>query len=359
MKKSVYKTGAFLLLALLLAPFVLRAEELSKEFHKEYKAGPNTTLNVDNKYGDIVIQSWDKDQIVIDVRITVEHPNQDRAQKYLDQIDVQFSEGTNSVSAKTVIDDKFSFSGWGGDSKKFSIDYTISMPAAAALSLSNKYGNTDVDDLSGKVNMDIRYGSLTAGKLTHGNEKPWSSISLAYSKGTIDEASWLDLTIRYVGSFSLDKCQALMLDSKYSKLTLGEISSLVGESRYDNVRIEKVSNLVFDNGYCDVKINELTKKLKYSGSYGSLEVQSVPTGFERLDTDTRYLGVKLGIEDNASYKLNANLSYGGLKYDEEKFRNQKRIIENNKTEISGIVGEEENPKSEVNVSSSYGSVKLY
>ena len=32
-------------------------------------------------------------------------------------------------SAKTVIDDKFSFTGWGGDSKKFSIDYNIKMPA--------------------------------------------------------------------------------------------------------------------------------------------------------------------------------------------------------------------------------------
>ena len=108
---------------------LLKAEEVTKEFHKEYKAGPNTTLDINNKYGDVVIQSWDKDQIVIDVKITVELPNQEKAQKLISYIDVIFSESENLISAKTVIDDKFSFTGWGGDSKKFSIDYNIKMPA--------------------------------------------------------------------------------------------------------------------------------------------------------------------------------------------------------------------------------------
>ncbi len=48
--------------------------------------------------------------------------NKEKAQKFLDQIDVQFSEGADEISAKTVIDDKFNFTGW-GDQRKFSIDY--------------------------------------------------------------------------------------------------------------------------------------------------------------------------------------------------------------------------------------------
>ena len=71
------------------------------------------------------------------------------------------------------------------------------------------------------------------------------------------------------------------------------------------------------------------------------------------------MGVKLGIEESASYKLDAKLSYGGLKYNEDNFKNQKRIIENNSNEISGTIGEEESPASKVNIAASYGSVKLY
>jgi hypothetical protein len=359
MKKSGYKAGMLTLLAFLLVSVTLKAEEVSKEFHKEYKAGASTTLDINNKYGDVVIQSWDKDQIVIDVKITVELPNKEKAEKLLSYIDVQFAENGDVVSAKTVIDDKFSFTGWGGDSKKFSIDYNIKMPASSALALVNKYGNSDIDELHGLVNLDIKYGNLTAGKLTRGNVKPLNSLNIAYGKGTIDEAGWLDLTLRYVGSFSIEKSQALLLDSKYSKLEVGETSSIVGESKYDNLKITKINNLVLDNGYCDVNIGELTKKLTYNGSYGSFEVENIPAGFEALETDTRYMGVKLAIAESASYKLDAKLSYGGLKYDEEKFKNQKRIVQNNSSEISGTIGDEASPTSSVKVNSSYGSVRLY
>jgi hypothetical protein len=359
MKKLIYKPGAILLLSLLLVPAMIRAEEVTKEFHKEYKAGPNTTLDIQNKYGDVVIESWDKDQVIIDVKITVNHPSLDKAQKYLSQIDVAFSDNESLISAKTIIDDKFSFTGWGGDSRKFSIDYTIKMPVNTTLALSNKYGNSEIDELHGQVNLDIKYGGLTAGKLLRGNVKPLSTLNLAYGKASIDEAGWLDLTVRYTSDFTVDKCQALLLDSKYSKLNLGDVSSIVGESKYDNVRIESINNLVLDNGYCDVKINELTKKLTYNGSYGSLEIESVPSGFDALETDTRYLGVRLGINEDADYKLQAKLSYGNLKYNEDNFKNQKRIIGNNSTEIAGIVGKNETPASNVTISSSYGTVKLY
>ena len=356
MKKSNYKPGMFFLISLFLISSTISADEVTKEFHKEYTAGTKT-LEISNKYGDVVIQSWDKDQMVIDVKITVDMSNKERAQSFLDKIDVQFSEGTNVISAKTVIEDNFNFSGW-GDSKRFRIDYNIKMPVGTDLTLSNKYGNTDIDELHGLMDLDIKYGNITAGKLTRGNIKPLSQLNLAYGKGTIDETGWLNLTERYVGSMEIAKSQAILLDSKYSKIMLGETSSMVGESKYDNIKIETIKNLVLQNGYTEVNIGELTKKLNYSGSYGSFSIDRIPAGFESLDVETHYMGVKLGIEESASYKLEAKVTYGGLKYDEDNFKNQRRIVENNSHEVSGTVGKDENPSSRVNVLASYGNVRL-
>jgi hypothetical protein len=356
MKKLNYKPGMFFLISLFLISSTISADEVTKEFHKEYTAGTKT-LEISNKYGDVVIQSWDKDQIVIDVKITVDMSNKERAQSFLDKIDVQFSEGTNVISAKTVIEDNFNFSGW-GDSKRFRIDYNIKMPVGTDLTLSNKYGNTDIDELHGLMDLDIKYGNITAGKLTRGNIKPLSQLNLAYGKGTIDETGWLNLTERYVGSMEIAKSQAILLDSKYSKIMLGETSSVVGESKYDNIKIETIKNLVLQNGYTEVNIGELTKKLNYSGSYGSFSIDRIPAGFESLDVETHYMGVKLGIEESASYRLEAKVTYGGLKYNEDNFKNQRRIVENNSHEVSGTVGKDENPSSRVNVLASYGNVKL-
>jgi hypothetical protein len=356
MKKANYKPGVFLFISLFLISLTISAEEVTKEFHKEYTPGTKT-LDISNKYGDVVIESWNKDQIIIDVKITVEMSNRDKAQNYLDKIDVQFSEGSTVISAKTMLDDNFNFSGW-GDSKRFRIDYNIKMPVGTDLTLSNKYGNTDIDELHGLLNLEIKYGNLTAGKLTRGNVKPLNKLVLSYGKGTIDETGWLDLTERYVGSMDIGKSQAILLDSKYSKISLGETSSVVGESKYDNIRIENIKNLVLENGYTEVNIGELTKKLTYNGSYGSFTINSIPAGFESIDVETHYMGVKLGIEESANYKLEAKVSYGGLKYNEGNFKNQKRIVENNSSEISGTVGNEENPSAKVNVLSSYGTVRL-
>jgi len=359
MKKFHYKTGALLLITLLTASLSLSAEEVKKEFHKEFTPGPNTTLDISNRYGDVVITSWDQNQIVIDVKVTVELPSKEKAEKLLSYIDVQFTGEGDLIKARTVIDDKFSFSGWGGESKKFSIDYNVKMPAGIPLTLANRYGNTKITELTSLVNLDIKYGNLTAGKLTRGNEKPWSSLNLAYGKGTIDEAGWMTLTIRYTGNLDITKSTALLLDSKYSKLSLGETSSVVGESKYDNIRIGSIKNLDLDNGYSDVNIETLFTKLRYEGSYGSFSIASIPAEFESLDLATRYMGVKLGIADNASYELDGHVRYGGIKYNEDNFKFNRRIIENNSTEIAGVVGKEDSPSSKVKIEASYGSVRLY
>jgi hypothetical protein len=356
MKKSAYKQGMLLLLPFLLLSFTLTGQEVTKEFHKDYSAGANTQLQISNRYGDVIIDSWDQNQVVIDVKVTVEMPNRDRAQELLDYINVEFSQEGDIISAKTVIDDRFNFKGWGG-SKKFSIDYSVKMPVKAALALSNRYGNTDIDELQGAVNLDIKYGNLNAGKLTRGNEKPINRISIAYGKGSVEEAGWLDLMLRYVGDTEINKAQALLLDSKYSKLSVGEVSSIVGENKYDNLNVDQINNLVLESGYTEVKIGTLNKKLEYDGSYGSFSVENIPAGFESIDVETKYMGVNLGIDEGASYDLDAHVSYGGLKYNEDNFVNKRRIVENNSQEIAGIVGKEGSGAT-VNVTASYGSVKL-
>jgi hypothetical protein len=358
MKKSVYNQGLLLLLPLLLISVTGTAQEVTKEFNEKYSAGASTTLQINNRYGDVTIDSWDQKEVIIDVKVTVELPNRDKAQKLLDYINVEFSQDGDVITAKTVINDRFSFSGWGGK-KRFSIDYNVKMPVQASLALVNRYGNSELDELQGLAQFDIRYGNINIGKLTRGNEKPLNRISLSYGKGSVDEAGWLDLVIRYTGDVNITSSRAILLDSRYSKLRIGETSSLVGESKYDNLRIGTINNLVLENGYTDTNIETLTSKLEYEGSYGNFTVTRIPSGFESIDVNTRYMGVNLGIDSEANYNLEAKVSYGDLRYDEDNFVNKRRIIQNTSKEIAGVVGSSESPRANVNVSSSYGTVRLH
>ncbi len=357
MEKLAYKPGLLILLAAILLSFPSIAQEASKEYHKEYKADKTTTLDVDTKYGDVSVTGWDKDQIVIDVKVTVKHPDKARAEKYLSQIDVQFSENNNTISAKTIIEDNFNFSGWGSN-REFKINYTVRMPFVSSLTIANRYGNTDIDEIRGLVNLDIKYGGLEIDKLTRGNEQPLNRIAVSYGKGNITEAGWLDVYLRYTNTLEINKSQALLIDSKYSKLKIGETSSIVSDAKYDTYNIDKINNMVVTSGYSNVNIGELSKKINFEGSYGSLNVDQIPEGFESIDVNVRYSGVRLGIAENASYKLDGESSYGGIKYDEENLKFTRRVVENTSSEISGIVGKDESATSTVKIKTSYGTVKL-
>lgn len=358
MKKSLSKSGTLIASALLFLSVVISGQEVTKEYHKEYTPGSSTELQLSNRYGDVVVHTWDKQSVVIHVKVLVEMPGTQRAEQHLGYIDIEFSESPALISAKTVFDSRFSFSGWGSRTRRFRIDYTVNMPYQMDLAIVNRYGDTDLDELRGKVDLDIKYGNLTAVKLTRGNEKPLNRLNLAYGKARIDEAGWMDIITRYSGSLEIPRSQALLIDTRYSKLNLGETSSLVAESKYDNIRIGTINNLVINTGYTDLGIGTLNRKLKLEAAYGSVNAENIPDDFESIEIDSRYTGVRLGIAGSASYRLDAKVSYGSLRFNESNFQYQRRIVQNNMNETSGVVGTVSSPSASVSVNSSYGSIRL-
>lgn len=359
MKKLTFKQWLLILTAMWLSCASMQAQEVTKEFRKEFVAGKSTTLELSNRYGNVVITSWDSDKVDVYVKVTIEMPDRTRAEKLISLIDVEFAESQGRVSARTVIDDKFSFSGWGSTTRRFSINYTVKMPYYCNLELINRYGNADIDELHGQVNIDVKYGNLTVTKLTRENENPLNRIAISYGKGLISEAGWLDLYLRYTTLAELPLAKAVLNDSRYSKIRAGQLSSMVGTSRYDNISIDQINNLVIETGYTTLNVDKLIKKFQIEGSYGSVNVSYVPKGFELLDIDTRYTGVRVGIDESASYKLEGTASYSSIKVNEDNFTVKKRIIGNTSSEIEGTVGKNESSPSKVKVSTSYGSVKLY
>jgi len=334
------------------------AEEVKKEFHRELVPGNNSTLTVINKFGSVVTETWDKNNIVVDVTVKVEHPSADRARKLLDMIKVEFTEEGGNLKAETIFDDDFSSINWKGSNNNFSINYVIKMPARVNFDVTNKYGNTVIDELSGHVMANIKYGDLTADKLTRGNTKPLNTIMVAYGKATVYELGWAEINIRYVGMFSVDKATALLVDSKYSKVSVKEVSSLVADSKYDGYSVGAANNIVILGGYTDLRFDKVNRKLDVETKYGNLTVNYIPAGFEKLKVEAGYCAVKLGIDPAACYRLNANSSYGSIKLDDSLFSADKRIVGNTSTEMAGKVGKCGSPSSEVTIDTSYGSVRL-
>ena len=113
MKAPKFKSALILIIVqlLVLTSAFAAGEEFSKNLHKDYDADANTLLVIQNKFGDVDVNNWDKNKISIDVIITVDHKNEEKAKELIDLIDVKFSQNGNTIEAITEIDEKFNLSG--------------------------------------------------------------------------------------------------------------------------------------------------------------------------------------------------------------------------------------------------------
>lgn len=333
------------------------ADELSKNLHKEFNADQNTLLLIQNKFGDVDINNWDKNQVVIDVTITIDHKHEDKAKELMDYIHVDISQEGNTIKAITTIDNKFSkwnFS-FSDNNKEFSIDYDIKIPKNIKLDLENKYGSVFINEITGHAKIDVKYGNLKANKIIRDNKKPLSEIILGYSNGNIDECEWLNITLKY-SKLEIEKSKALIAVTKYSKLYVDQGSSIVCESKYDNYKIGKITNFVATAGYTELVFSEVSKRLEIDNRYGGISVGYIPKDFEKIDIDNEYGGIKLGIDADASYQIKGYAKYADIDYPDK--GRVSRIKESNSLSVEGTVGENQNTKSEVFIQTKYGNVRL-
>ncbi|MCK5823555.1 MAG: hypothetical protein KAG95_06100 [Bacteroidales bacterium] len=323
------------------------SEEYTKKFHEQYSINHNTKFEITNKFGDININNWDKDEISIDATITVKSSNKDKADKIFDKIDVTISKEGDLVKAVTEINNKI-------HNSDFSIDYVINTPSYINIELYNKFGSVYIEELTGKSNISIKYGNLQADKIYDDNTKPLSEINLGYcNKANITEFNWGKIFIKY-SKIYIEKSKAVIIVSKYSKVSVDQSSSIVAESEYDTYNLGNIQNLVIVSKYTDVNIDKVDKLIDLDSKYGNYRIENIPAEFESVKVLNKYGKINIGISPNASYKLDAYLKYANIRYPEGRVS---RIKNNTELKVKGKIGKKAT-KSIVNISSQYGNVNL-
>ncbi len=342
--KQVFKTiAAIFVIGILSAGTTTIAEEKTKEFYESWAVKSVQSLEIDNKFGEVKVTNERTDSITIAVTITVEARDERRADDLLDKIEVEIRKSGDLVKAVTTIENNFK------SQSKFSIDYVISVPAEKDLKISNKYGHTIVNELTGDGDFDIQYGNFTANSLTGENTK----ISLGYGNASIESAGNVTAQIKY-SPISFGEIKDLKLESKYSDVEIEEGKSIQIESKYDKLRFEEVEVVEASIKYSHIKIDQLAKSLKVDAGYGSVKVAQVAPGFEFINITNSYGKISLGL-DAASYSVDASCRYCGISYAVDNFKGN-RMKENNTSTINGKIGSGEGGK--IMIRSNYGEIEL-
>jgi len=334
---------SILIAMILMISFNVDAERISKRVYKNFPVNKVQKLDINNKYGNIYIENNRTDSVIVSADIWVEGTS-DKARHLLDNINVTVNLNGSTVVAVTNIENTMN------GNNQFSIDYHVSIPADRELAVVQKYGSVNMKDLTAKGTFEIKYGELNGQKLL----SPDLTMDIAYSKVNLDATKDLILVLHY-SKLRLEKGNNLKAETRYSGMNIGQCNQIDGDSKYDNFSIESINTLIMNSMYTGITIDKLNSKLTLINGYGGVTVREIPAGFESITIENKYAGIKLGIASDASYKLNGKVHYSDIKHPDGKLN---RMRENTSYEVTGTVGNAENPKSSVRIESNYGSVNL-
>ncbi|NNE30500.1 MAG: hypothetical protein HKN16_12750 [Saprospiraceae bacterium] len=349
----------------------LSKTEFKKEIKKEYSVNPTDRLNINNRYGEVNIKTWDQDKVNIEVTIVVQAKNQETADEVFKRISIDFNQGGGEVRASTEIESKKSSWGswlWGDSGKaEWSINYMVHMPAQHSLTLANKYGHSYVESFSGDGDMNIKYGNLNAANvggdfdiyLGYGNATVGSvgktNGQVKYAKLVMEKCADATMDIKY-SKWNVDEAGSVRLTSGYDDINFGTVNELSGYAKYGNLDCENLADLRLEGKYTDIDIVHLTNSADINLGYGGITIEHIKSGFSNIDIESKYAGIKLGPDSDAAYAIDASVTYAGIKYPEG-LTVERDINESHTHKLSGYHKTKSGGK--IRIKSSYGSIKIY
>lgn len=244
--------------------------------YKQYTTvSTNEELNISNKFGSVEIETWSENKIEVTIEIETWGKNQKQADELLSIIGIHEDRSNHEISLITRVDTRTMNN---GNKSGFSINYTIKMPKANPLTLTNKYGSTYIGDLENDVKIEAAYGVFRAGKLTGKDIE----LDLSFSSSVdIDEIADAYLDLSYPGNVEIDKVGRIELDGKYGKLRIGEAISLEGTS-----------------AYMSIIVDQLTEEINIRNKYASNEIGLLGPNFKLVNIDATHGSLSLGIDKN-------------------------------------------------------------
>lgn len=294
-------TKTFLLLIIgLFIVSIAHAEEKNniekkKSVIKIYDVSSKDNLLIDNQFGQVKINLWDKNEIRIDISIKANSSSDDRAQQFLDAVEIEDKKSGNQISLRTIIN-KNSDSNWSwnknnGKGNYVQIDYNVSMPKNTPLSVKNRFGNTDVPTFSAPLNIVSKYGTFSANELGQKND-----IEVSYGKAEIQKMINGSLDIAY-STLELDKVNNVVLVNKFGKMKIGEVETLDGQFSYSGGRIGTIKG---------------SSKIRLSFS-GGFRIDQLNSSADNVDIQASYSSLVMPMENN-DCNFDVTVSYGGFKY---------------------------------------------
>jgi hypothetical protein len=210
-----------------------QSEIVTKTVTRQLPLSTKDVLNVVGEKATIRIKGWDKDYSVLKITFHATHGSKKIAAQELEFMHYAITREKNNIEIRNafILPPATDYI-----QSKLEVVIELSVPATGRLSVSNKYGNTDLSEVSGNININLEFSDLDLSNISgtlamkcaysevHGQgilvsslkcEDEKSQIFMNVSGGTLlfnSKHSDLDLTLKTI--------QSLKIESSRTNITL-------------------------------------------------------------------------------------------------------------------------------------------
>lgn len=238
------------------------------------KVGRTGTLDLSNISGDVRVTGTGGDEIVIEAVKRVRHRDADQARRLLQELRVDIGTVGDRVEIRTSYPRRS-----GGERGSARVDYTISVPTGAAVSVKTISGDASVTKVSGEVRAET----------VSGNVNVTATPNLSQAK-TVSG----DVTARDVDGTA--------------NLTLGTVSGTVIANGL-KARSLECGSVSGDIQLSDVQVERLTAK----SVSGSIEFGAALVRGGRYDFGSHSGDIRLALSSQTGFELDASTFSGSVR----------------------------------------------
>lgn len=302
---------------------IKKKSEFGKEIKEEFPISANGDVKITNKYGNVNITKSNENKVKFTISIKVKAEDKYQAEEAFKRLSIDFQNSSSSVEATTTFSDEDNRKNWKvWKNLSYEIHYEVSLPNTVNLGIYNKYGNTYIDDMKGKVDLDLKYGNLKAGdiskdlkleigygKVDLGNIQN-ATIDIKYSKLDIESMKDLHIESKYSHLY-IDKVGDIKSETKYDKFYLGEVNSLRNYGKYDDFEIDKINDIDAVTKFSDFDIKKLNGTAEFEMTYGDANLKGA-SNFKSITFTGKHADLLIDLE-GAGAKVDARGEHTNVK----------------------------------------------
>jgi len=257
----------------------------SRFVSKSFPASNLKLIELSNKYGDVLVETWDKDSLKFEIEITVKGEKFEHLEMLMDMVKTEVFSNGDFASASTKIGEesgllqksRYAIANKISGNQRIIVDYKLFMPARIPLRLKNRFGDVILPNMTAHVDLEVAHGNVK------GRNFKTLNAQLSYGELRASKILKANLNLNYMDDVEIDEVIDLELISVSSKLHIEKVETLEIESKHDKLIFDELDLLRGQTSFSRLKIARLNKRCTLNSKFGEVKIESLSNSLNSIN----------------------------------------------------------------------------